>query len=332
MLVDDSLILNHEALDSIEKSDESGEDRSDQPRVLTIGSALVDIFITSDQFEIAHGDEEVFTTRSRGGKLSVDSFKIKTGGGAGNTAAGFAKLGFSVGCVAELGNDELAQMVVADLERFGVSTQYLIHERREETGGSVLLVTPEGDRVALVHRGAAAELDPHDIDELLIMDQDWVHLSSLADQVETAQTVFEAAKKYQVKLSWNPGKAELEALVAGRFELNNLAVEIMFLNQEEWQLVEPLWQQLESAIKTIVVTDGARGGKIISAGETSDFEALKVKAVDTTGAGDSFAVGFVGAILLGHDSLTAADWGRRNSASVVQQAGAKQGLLPRDHF
>lgn len=313
--------------------------KTNKPAVLTIGSALVDIFISSDQFEITHGDEEVFTTRSRGGKLTVDSFKIKTGGGGGNTAAGFATVGFDVGCVAELGVDELAEIVVADLRKHGVKTTHLVQERKEETGGSVLLVSTGGERTALVHRGAAAMLDPHDIDEHLLSKQDWIHLSSVAGRTQTIQEVFRVAHDHSVPVSWNPGQAELEELAkmaenrealaeyVSQYGRGSHPVKVLLLNKQEWQLVERVQSALRSVVETIVVTDSVRGGVVYQGDSEQTYDAKTVKSVDNTGAGDAFAVGFVSAIVFKKPVSTAVQWGVRNAASVVQQPGAKHGLL-----
>jgi len=343
------------------------------PRILTIGSALVDVFIASDQFEISHGDEEIFSTRSRGGKLTVDSFAIFSGGGGGNTAAGFAKLGFEVSCLAELGMDELAELVVSDLRKNGVKINHLIQERKEETGGSVLLVSRDGERTALVHRGAAAMLDPSDIDDQVISRQNWVHLSSLAGRTETVQTIFRACAGHRVGLSWNPGHDELIALAAETDwaervvdmsdsqgsvgqepmkwavtressqareseSLLNHPVTILLLNEQEWQLVEPVQEALQRVVEVIVITDSVRGGRVLErklddqgryeATKETIYEAQAVKSVDNTGAGDAFAVGFIAAWLSrGHDAALAAEWGRRNAAATVQKRGAKNGLL-----
>lgn len=337
---------------------------SDSPkRILTIGSALVDIFIASDQFTISRGDEEVFTTKSSGGKLSVDSFAIKTGGGGGNTAAGFATLGFDVGCIAELGVDELAEVVVSDLHRHGVKTNYLIQERKEETGGSVLLVTGSGERTALVHRGAAALLDPKDIDEAVIAKQDWIHLSSVAGRTETIQEIFKLASRHSIPISWNPGQLELKELAktaaeeiptADKFHSfvdtyirNPHPVQILFLNKQEWDSVEVVHEMMKAVVPLIVITDSVRGGLLLERvlesethqGQSTAFrtvehtyQAIPVDAVDNTGAGDAFAVGFVSARLHGQSLQDSLKWATRNAASVVQKAGAKNGLLGLDEI
>ncbi len=310
-----------------------------QKRILTIGSALVDVFISSDQFEITRADQEIFTTRSTGGKLSVDSFKIKTGGGGGNTAAGFAKMGFEASCIAELGNDELADIVTSDLQKYGVSVDGLIHEQDEETGGSVLLVAKSGERTALVHRGAAAQLDPADISAESIKNQDWIHLASIAGRTQTIQTIFGLAAEYGVSISWNPGQAELEAMIedadsfvakAAKFaDSQTHPVKILLLNREEWDFISPIQKALKSIVPLIVITDSVRGGQVFELGQDKpvEYQAQKVEAVDNTGAGDAFAVGFVTAHLLDHPIETAIEWGKKNAASTVQSIGAKDGLL-----
>jgi ribokinase len=300
---------------------------SNSIKVVTIGSALIDVFIKSSTFEL-DPTTGVLTCGTKAGKLEVESFDIRTGGGASNTAVGFARMGFDVACIAEMGRDDQAQLVVDDLSREQVGTAWLIKEKKEQTGGSVVMVTESGERMVLVHRGAASMLDPQDIPPEAIQGAGWIHVSSLGNRLETLKHIFNLVVQFGVKLSWNPGSNVLKTLVEQQEFVEHLPVEVCLLNKEEWELVGSVQSRLLAKIPQIVVTDGEKGGQIYMDGQLNHtYHGLEVEAVDNTGAGDAFAVGYVSALLHQRGVPTAADWGARNAASVVQQVGAKPGLL-----
>jgi ribokinase len=298
------------------------------PKVITIGSALVDIFIRSSHFQVSQDKGVAMLCQVYGEKLEVEGFEIHTGGGGTNTAVGFRRLGFGVATVAETGRDTLSFVIENDLRNEGVDTALLVREKKEQTGGSVILVGQDGGRTVMVHRGAAAELDIYDLSPTTLSRAHWVHLSSSGGKPTFLQTLFRLVKHHSLGLSWNPGKAEL-ALLGTELAVEDLPVKILIVNAEEWASVEALQTQLEAQIPEIVITDGSRGGKVISEGKTHAFEARSVKSVDDTGAGDAFCVGYVGARLMEHPVEQAIKWGIADATSVVLRTGAKPGLLTR---
>ncbi|MDH5533713.1 MAG: carbohydrate kinase family protein [Candidatus Pacebacteria bacterium] len=294
-------------------------------RIITIGSALVDIFIRSEHFsKDRHG---IVRVGEVGGKFDVSSFVLKTGGGASNVATGFSRLGFDSAVISETGQDELARMVIEDLKKEKVDTSLMIHEKREETGGSVILVLDDGSRAVLVHRGAASLLDPKDINIGDLADANWVHISSLSGRKDTLKHVFSGLKFHGVKVSWNPGSSDLKLIVDGELDIDSIYAEVLILNKEEWEMVSLYQEELRRNISQIVITDSIRGGKILlSNGQKISYKARKTVAVDNTGAGDAFAVGYITTLLRGDTIERAAHCGAKNSASVVKYFGAKQGL------
>lgn len=297
--------------------------------ITTIGSNLVDIFVRSAAFQIQPTQEGVLLCQTYGDKIDVDSFVLRSGGGAGNTAVGFARLGFTARTISELGKDVWAEFVIDELKQEGVDTQFLVQEKKEETGGSILLMGKDGGRTALVHRGAAALLDPQDISETALADSDWVHLSNIGGQVEALKRIFELVNSNaQLRLSWNPGKKEISALVEGRLARELVKGEILFVNDSEWKGLESVQAHLHQSFEFIVITRGRDGGEVWSNGQqVHTYSIAQVEPVDETGAGDAFAVGYVASYLRGLEPASACEFAKRNAASVVQQVGAKPGLL-----
>lgn len=301
--------------------------------IITIGSALTDIFVKSPHFEIEQHLDGVKLCQTYGDKLEVDSFVIETGGGGGNVAVGFARLGFSVAVVAETGKDLFSTVIIEEFHKEFVSTNYLIQEKKEQTGGSVILVGKDGGRTVLVHRGASSLLDPQDIPSRALKVARWVHLSSIAGRLQTLQSIGESVADSTVKLSWNPGKAELELLKTGQLKITELPCEILFVNLQEWESVSQLHAELRSHIPEIIVTNGHSEGKIyLKNGVQTEitFTPTSTTVVDETGAGDGFAVGYVAARILEKNPQEAITWGLKNAASVIQYFGAKPGLLTKE--
>jgi len=294
--------------------------------VLSIGSSVVDIVIGSKQFELETSADGAKLCQLYGQKLEVENFQIFTGGGGSNTAVGFSRLGFETQLISEAGKDVLAELLLHDLQEAKVGLDHFVWEKSEQTGGSVILVGSGGERAVMVYRGAAAMLDPNDIPKQILLNADWVHLSSIAGRHSTLKTIFYERQKIR-RLSWNPGKAELELLACGQLDIGQLPADVLLLNEQEWLSVYALRSILTKQIPIVVITSGAYGGKVIEKGREKLFSALPAKALDVTGAGDAFATAFVAGLIWKMGVDRAIELGKKNSASVVEQFGAKAGLL-----
>ncbi len=301
-------------------------------QVITIGSALVDIFVHTDKFELMDTPKGVHLCQLHGSKTDVEDFNVYTGGGGGNTAVGFSRLGFKTSVICETGRDNFSYLVLKDLRDNGVDTSLVICEKLEKTGGSVILTCENGERSVLVHRGASAMLDPYDISAYWLAQAQLVHLSSIGGNQQTIEKIFLSIKRSRsTKLSWNPGKAELLMLADQRLMINDIPCETFIVNDEEWQMVIDVQNQILRTFPYVVVTAGKRGGDVYYHGEyLLHFPALSSGVLDSTGAGDSFAVGFVAGLHWGKSPQEATIMGAKNAASVVGNYGAKTGLLSKE--
>jgi ribokinase len=301
--------------------------------VISIGSALVDIFINSPDFHVVkNGEDELLSIRYNA-KNEVENFLACVGGGGCNTSVGFAKAGFSAAIVSELGTDVWSTVIAAELQKNNVDTSLLISEKKEQTGGSIILLSPEGGRTAMIYRGASSLLDPQDIPDQVFKQASWVHLSSISGRLMTLQKIFSLLSQHKLRFSWNPGKAEIALLVSGELQVNGLNCTVLFVNNEEWEDLSPVHEQLHACAGQIVVTRGKEGGEVLSNGSVvQEYQASSQTVVNETGAGDAFASGYVSGLLLGKDILGAIECGKANAASVVQSMGATNGLLTRDQL
>lgn len=296
--------------------------------IISIGSSIVDSFIKSQAFQVQKSEQGTFLCQMYGEKIDVDEYIVVTGGGGSNTAVGFARMGFRTGIVTELGKDVFAQFILDELRKEVVATNMVVSEKNEKTGGSIILLGEDGSRTIMVHRGASAELDAKDIPVQHIERSKWIHLSSIAGQMQALQEIFKAVKKSDTKLSWNPGNAELELLSSGKLYPSELPVAILFVNEHEWQMISAQRVKLLETIPHVVVTHGKQGGEVYIDGKPhTKFLAKETKMVDETGAGDSFIVGYLTGQIKKKTIIESCNWGKRNAESVIKKIGAKPGLL-----
>lgn len=172
-------------------------------------------------------------------------------------------------------------------------------------------------------------LDPADLPVGHLSRARWVHLSSVAGREDTLRKLFEilsrSNKRY--KLSWNPGRSELILLKNRQLPITAAPCEVFSVNRDEWNLLEGVRDQIISHVPQIVITDGDKGCEVIIKGFKKQFATKKVSSVDDTGAGDAFITAYVAAQLKGQLPETAVAWAIENATSVIQQVGAKPGLL-----
>lgn len=296
--------------------------------VLTIGSATVDIYMKSADFHLQKTDDGLLLCQEYGGKMDVNHFQMTPGGAGTNTAVGFSRMGFKVAAIVEIGTDVMGQMVFDELQREHVGTEFVISEKTEETAVSVLLISGDGGRSALTHRGASSHLEARDIPWDALKQTRWIHLSNVSGDTELLFTLFEFIKKSDVGLSWNPGKKELQMIADGKILVESIAADMLFMNAEEWEVLQPVQERILEQVPKIIVTDGFHGGKLFVKGSYQfTYAAEKVDVMQETGAGDAFVTGFVSGYLSGQDLPTSCKWGVKNSTSVIQKMDAKQGLL-----
>jgi ribokinase len=298
--------------------------------VITIGSGLVDVFVFSPELQLTSSDGKELMCSAFGEKLSVEKLKVVSGGAGTNAAVAFRRLGFSTAAVVELGKDVLSKVVLSELEKEGVSTALVIQEKKEETGGSVILVAADGGRTVLVYRGAASMLGQQDLPLEEMSAARWLHVSSLGDGFELLPKIWGLSRHTQVPMSWCPGSAELAAIREGKLRVSDSTAKLVFMNQHEWDSIPNVQQELKQRTPTIVITNGAEGGTVYDRGNDIKYLAWQEKSVDDTGAGDAFAAAYAAATLANHPTQVAIQWGLANASSVIQHIGAKAGLLSRD--
>lgn len=305
------------------------------PRMVTIGAAVQDVFLTGKVFEhhIEDGvDIEEFVV---GSKYELEGVTFSTGGGATNAAVTFTRQGLQAAFMGTIADDPAGASVIADLKKDNVRLGGIVTTDKHATGYSTLLVAPDGARTVFVYRGASTEFNFDDFNFEATYRADWFYISSLAGNIDFLRDVVDFAKSSGIKVAINPGSGELKDPEALKEILKEC--DILSVNKEELQLLvdgesnEDLVRNASEMTPMVVMTDGPNGvtatdGEVIlSAGMYED-----VPVLDRTGAGDAFCSGLVSQIALGKSLKEAIIFGSANSTSVVGKIGAKDGILHKD--
>ncbi len=231
-------------------------------------------------------------------------FVWQSGGGqAANTCYALARWGFSTGFVGKVGRDEFGEFLKNSLE--GVDTRAIVTD--EFSGVCLIVVQEEGERTIFVFPNANQKLTLEEIDISYVFNSRFLYFSSFAGEKPfQAQISLACLLPEKVKLALDIGEIYAQK---GFEKLKPLLrkAEIVFGTEKELalltdgKLIDSTERLLAEGVKILVLKRGAKGAKIITRGEDFFVPAPKVEAVDTTGAGDVFAAGFLAGLLNGLD-------------------------------
>lgn len=303
-------------------------------KILAIGAAVQDVFLShSDEFKPVTDKtlHEQVMQLEMGGKADVNNINFSTGGGATNAATTFARQGLHASFMGTIGHDPAGQAVLEDLDKEHVDTTHVSYSTKLNTGYSVLLLAPNGERTILTYRGASTHYEAKNFD-LTDVEADWLYVSNVAGQMEVLDKLFHQARTKNIKIFFNPGKNELKQKDKLKGLLEDVAV--LSVNREEMQQIvhgettDELVRHGLHYVPTVIVSDGPNGvsasdGKtILKAGMYQD-----VKVIDRTGAGDAFGSGFLSQWCQDKSLRDSIVFASANSTSVVTKIGAKAGIL-----
>jgi adenosine kinase len=310
--------------------------------VLAIGNAIVDIIThADDDVLVAHGlhkgsmqlvdEATVENLQSAGGKPTFVS-----GGSAANTSVGLARLGCRSAFIGKVKADQAGDAFTHDIRAAGVHFATPPASDGAATARCLIFVTPDGQRTMNTYLGASQALYEGDVDAELVTSSKIVYLEGYlwdpphAKQafLRAAELAHQAGRKIALSLS--------DAFCVDRYRdefidlMRSRTVDIVFCNQTE---LHSLYEtaDLETAIEALrkegvlaIVTRSEEGSVIVSNEGTRGVPAAPIeKLVDTTGAGDLFAAGFLAGLVRDRDYETCARLGALAAAEVIQHIGAR---------
>ena len=328
---------------------------------LTIGSATQDVFIQSDVASIVTvsqmAKKSEFMSFPYGAKTEIADFTKSLGGGAVNTASNLANLGMKTTTIIKLGNDELNNIIKLKLAKSGIDIMNIIDSEKYLTGFSIILVSFQGDRTVLAHRGANAHVSESEINFEAIKKSRWVYVSPLSgDSNKVLDKIANFCQENKINLAINAGTTALKK-GAKYFSKILTTAQIVVMNKEEASLVTKIQvrpdtketkyssmdihpdivdmlKNLKGGCEAVVViTDGKNGSYCYDGKKIYICPTYPSAIVSTLGAGDAFASTFCATIdKYNKDIAKALKFATVNSASVCEHFGAQQGFLTFDEI
>ncbi|MEN9558772.1 MAG: hypothetical protein RL141_1141 [Candidatus Parcubacteria bacterium] len=305
--------------------------------VATIGAAVVDEQVMSDQVSlqhIAHATARLHACVPLGAKLTLSSLTLQPGGGAINAACSFARLGLSTAVVARVGKDVFGDLILDTLRQAHIDIRLIQRDPAQQTGKSLIFMAPTGERTILTYRGASGSVDALQAIKRKPTPR-WFYVTSLNGHVGLLPTILDYAERIGARVAWNPGVQELSKGLKRLFPIIR-RTDLFLLNREEASiLAETAPRHTTRILQTLgtipkqafVMSDGKQGAYLYHGESAWQCPALPGKRVDTTGAGDAFGSGFVAGFMHTCDLVSALRIGTLNARGAVMHHGATTGGL-----
>jgi sugar/nucleoside kinase (ribokinase family) len=310
--------------------------------VLGIGNAIFDVLVrTGDDFLQAQGMDKgsmalIDEARAAAIYSAMGPAIEMSGGSAANTIVGVADFGARAAYVGKVKDDQIGKLYVHDIRAAKVAFDTPAAAEGPATGCSYILVTPDGERTMNTYLGAAQNLSPADIDPAQIAASAIVYLEGYLWDPKDAKDAFLKASK----IAHNNGRTVAltlsDAFCVGRYRdefldlIRSKTVDLVFANEAELQALyetddfDKALVQLRNDAGLAVVTRSEKGCVVASSESTIAVPAFPVeKVVDTTGAGDLFAAGFLFGLVRGVNHEQAGRLGTLAAAEVIQHIGAR---------
>lgn len=314
--------------------------------ILGLGGALVDhIFPISEErlqeLKMEKGGMVAISEEAISSLLQKEGARaeLHPGGSVANTLKGLAKLGYPCLMHGRLGADQAGQLFLRALEREGIATHFTASAT--PTAQLACMITPDGQRTMRGYLGAVSEMSERDLNAHVFEGVDLFHTDGYGMwNGELIPTSLEWAKKRGAQVSFS--LASFEVVERFRDSLLSLLpafVDVLFSNEDEARALcgctpKESCYELQNLCEVAVVSVGKQGCFIGHGGEVIHCPAPKVRAIDSVGAGDLFASGFLHGYLRGLSLEESGRMGCELGAAVVQVTGAQlpdaswEALLP----
>ena len=308
--------------------------------ILGIGNAIVDVLAPTDEAFIA--DRGL----PKGGMRLIDSAEAEalyaampagvesSGGSAGNTCAVAAALGARVGFLGKVADDQLGAVFAHDIKAVGVDFPTPPLSGGAPTARCLILVTPDGQRTMNTFLGACVTFGEKDVDVAQVARAKVVYLEGYLFDPPEAQAAFRAAARAAHAAGRKVAITLSDPFCVGRHREAFRAfvkeeADILFANEAEILALyetddfEAAAAQAAREVEIAALTRSEHGSVILSGGERHQVAAQPTKVVDTTGAGDAYAAGFLAAWAKGLSLSEAGRWGSIAAAEVISHYGAR---------
>ncbi|MDP4282435.1 MAG: adenosine kinase [Bacteroidota bacterium] len=306
-------------------------------KVIGMGNPLVDLLLTIkdenilNHLDLPKGSMQLVDKKRHDSILNFfnqHDKKLAAGGSAANTIHGMAKLGAPVGYMGVIGEDEMGGFFVQDMINAGVEP-HMIHSETE-TGVAITLITPDSERTFATYLGASVELKPSDVREFNFSRYQVLHIEGY--QVQNHELIETAVHMaHQAGLEISVDLASYNVVEENRDFLESLIrqyVDIVFANEDEAKALtgkEPreALNDIAEMCRIAVVKTGGKGSMVKSGNEYHEIGVIPVKPIDTTGAGDLYASGFLFGLINDRPLDECGRIGALLAGNVIEVMGSK---------
>ena len=307
-------------------------------KVIGLGNALVDIMTPLENDNILNdikfpkGSMQLVDGEKSKEILKLTSHiksSLASGGSAANTIHGISRLGMEAAFVGKIGPDEYGDIFEQDLINSNITPA--LFRTETETGRAVAMVTPDSERTFATYLGAAVELAASDITADIFKSYDMLHIEGyLVFNEELIETAVKTAKEAGLQISldlasFNVVDAKLEFLQ----RICKQYVDIIFANEEEAKSFtgqddpRKALDIIGEYAQVSIVKIGKQGSLILKDGEVVEVGIIKANSIDTTGAGDLYASGFLFGYLNNYGLQKAGKIGALLAGKVIEEMGAQ---------
>jgi sugar/nucleoside kinase (ribokinase family) len=309
----------------------------DMAKVLGMGNALVDILVRLESDEILHefklpkGSMQLvdfdFSNMVNIGTEHLPK-QIASGGSAANTIHGLARLGIETGFIGKVGDDDPGNFFEKDMQESKIKPHLL--KSTTPSGRAMALISPDSERTFATYLGAAVELSPNDIKPEMFKGYEYFHIEGyLVQNHELIEKAVKTAKQMGLIVtldmaSYNVVEANLEFLQ----ELLANFVDIVFANEEEAKAFtgfdpENALIHFSQMCDIAVVKTGKKGSMIKKGPEKHYIDSIMANSIDTTGAGDLYAAGFIYGLVNGYPLDKCGNLGSIIAGKTIEVIGPK---------
>lgn len=312
-------------------------------QLYAVGNALVDIVVqASDDFIKRHKIKRGVMTLTDYEQQTqlLSEFPIhrrlqQSGGSAANTAVAFAELGGSCLYACLVGDDELGDFYLKDLESAGVHTlaEQSLHAKGK-TGTCLVIVSPDAERSMCTYLGVTQDASPALLNRNVLSNSEWIYMEGYLltgthglDTLEEARAI---ASEEGVRTALSLSDPQVVNNLRDKFhKLLEPGIDLLFCNQDEARLfsesedVEDICKCLERVAKQYVITLGKRGAFLYDGTSYHHIPSALTQVVDTNGAGDMFAAGFLYGLTQQYSFLKAGEIAIQAASKIVSKLGPR---------
>lgn len=310
--------------------------------IVTLGHAIVDVLAPSpdelvQQFGLQKGTMTLIDdSQAEAIYAELGPATEVSGGSAANTAAVIASLGQSVEFIGKIRDDVLGEVFAHDIRAAGVTFEMPPAKEGPGTGRCLIMVTPDAEKTMCTSLGVGAQLMPDDLDVEVINGAEVVYLEGYLYGVRETDAAVEktidVAKSAGTKVALSLADPYWVELHREHFDRILDSVDLLFANELEAcgmagvdpAEVDKAIEVLSRRCRTVAVTLGPNGSLVATGGNVVRAPAVPVhRVVDTTGAGDSYAGGFLFGFLAGYEPRRCAEIGALAASEIVSHLGAR---------